>query len=266
MCIASFIINTVRTAEQVMANFFLKTLGSLFICMSLQGGFPHYGEVNNDFVMVKGCVVGAKKRVLTLRKVPCDFESLTLDLIGSLQVSDFTLNKANLQSKSKGSCIIAVHVEYLNIFASPPLQSLLVHTSRKSKEAVELKFIDTTSIFGHGRFQTAQEKRAFMVSVRTVWCTRKCHYHKCFCTGWTLTSGSPAGATEEGCPENSAGAPNRGGLRNILISDFSYRNKTEIHIQCVVVPWKLALVTAVCWCFTVTSNHSNCMLNKFNKI
>ena len=33
------------------------------------GGFPHYGEVKNDFVMVKGCVVGPKKRVLTLRKV-----------------------------------------------------------------------------------------------------------------------------------------------------------------------------------------------------
>ena len=45
-------------------------------------------------------------------------------------------------------------------------QSLLTHTSRKAKEAVELKFIDTTSKFGHGRFQTAQEKRVFMVSVR----------------------------------------------------------------------------------------------------
>ncbi|NWJ08433.1 RL3L protein, partial [Crypturellus undulatus] len=32
------------------------------------GGFPHYGEVNNDFLMLKGCVVGTKKRVLTLRK------------------------------------------------------------------------------------------------------------------------------------------------------------------------------------------------------
>ncbi|TNM97336.1 hypothetical protein fugu_015492 [Takifugu bimaculatus] len=73
-----------------------------------KGGFPHYGEVNNDFVMVKGCVVGPKKRVLTLRK------------------------------------------------------SLLVHTSRKARETIELKFIDTTSKFGHGRFQTAQEKRAFM--------------------------------------------------------------------------------------------------------
>lgn len=33
------------------------------------GGFPHYGEVNNDFVMIKGCCIGPKKRVITLRKV-----------------------------------------------------------------------------------------------------------------------------------------------------------------------------------------------------
>uniref|UniRef100_A0A8D0NDF5 Ribosomal protein L3 like n=1 Tax=Sus scrofa TaxID=9823 RepID=A0A8D0NDF5_PIG len=40
--------------------------------------------------------------------------------------------------------------------------SLLVHHSRRALENVELKFIDTTSKFGHGRFQTAQEKRIFM--------------------------------------------------------------------------------------------------------
>ncbi len=33
------------------------------------GGFPHYGEVKQDFVMIKGCCIGPKKRVLTLRKV-----------------------------------------------------------------------------------------------------------------------------------------------------------------------------------------------------
>merc|ERR1712179_256834 len=32
------------------------------------GGFPHYGEVNEDYVMVKGCVPGVKKRVVSLRK------------------------------------------------------------------------------------------------------------------------------------------------------------------------------------------------------
>ncbi|KAJ8253938.1 hypothetical protein COCON_G00205500 [Conger conger] len=72
------------------------------------GGFPQYGEVNNDFIMLKGGVMGTRKRVITLRK------------------------------------------------------SLITHTSRKSRETIELKFIDTTSKFGHGRFQTAQEKLAFM--------------------------------------------------------------------------------------------------------
>jgi large subunit ribosomal protein L3e len=33
------------------------------------GGFPHYGEVKQDFIMIKGCCIGPKKRVLTLRKV-----------------------------------------------------------------------------------------------------------------------------------------------------------------------------------------------------
>ncbi|KAI4567959.1 hypothetical protein MJT46_007757 [Ovis ammon polii x Ovis aries] len=72
------------------------------------GGFVHYGEVTNDFVMLKGCVVGTKKRVLTLCK------------------------------------------------------SLLVQTKRRALEKIDLKFIDTTSKFGHGRFQTVEEKKAFM--------------------------------------------------------------------------------------------------------
>ncbi|KAK0556362.1 60S ribosomal protein L3 [Tilletia horrida] len=32
------------------------------------GGFPHYGIIRNDFIMIKGSCVGVKKRVLTLRK------------------------------------------------------------------------------------------------------------------------------------------------------------------------------------------------------
>merc|ERR1712002_483086 len=72
------------------------------------GGFPHYGEVKNDFVMLNGCCIGPKKRVLTLRK------------------------------------------------------SLITHTKRKALEKVNLKWIDTSSKFGHGRFQTAEEKRNFM--------------------------------------------------------------------------------------------------------
>lgn len=72
------------------------------------GGFPHYGEVTNDFVMLKGCCIGSKKRVLTLRK------------------------------------------------------SLLKHTKRSALEQIKLKFIDTSSKMGHGRFQTPADKLAFM--------------------------------------------------------------------------------------------------------
>ena len=72
------------------------------------GGFPHYGPVLNDFVLIKGCCIGTKKRVITLRK------------------------------------------------------SLLKQTSRSALEEISLKFIDTSSKFGHGRFQTADEKSKFM--------------------------------------------------------------------------------------------------------
>lgn len=42
------------------------------------------------------------------------------------------------------------------------LQSLLVHTKRAALEKINLKFIDTSSKFGHGRFQTAADKASFM--------------------------------------------------------------------------------------------------------
>jgi len=71
------------------------------------GGFAHYGEVTQDWVMLKGCVMGPKKRLITMRK------------------------------------------------------SLLPQVSRKATEKVELKFIDTSSKFGHGRFQTSEEKAKF---------------------------------------------------------------------------------------------------------
>jgi large subunit ribosomal protein L3e len=71
------------------------------------GGFPHYGTVRDDFIMIKGCCVGPKKRVVLLRK------------------------------------------------------SLFPQVSRFSLEEVNLKFIDTSSKMGHGRFQTGDEKSRF---------------------------------------------------------------------------------------------------------
>ncbi|ORY76249.1 60S ribosomal protein L3 [Leucosporidium creatinivorum] len=40
-------------------------------------------------------------------------------------------------------------------------KSLITHTSRRALEQISLKFIDTSSKFGHGRFQTVAEKNAF---------------------------------------------------------------------------------------------------------
>jgi len=37
-----------------------------------------------------------------------------------------------------------------------------VHTKRAALESINLKFIDTSSKFGHGRFQTVADKAAFM--------------------------------------------------------------------------------------------------------
>ena len=71
------------------------------------GGFPHYGIVNEDYLMIKGGVPGTKKRIITLRK------------------------------------------------------SIFANTKRVATEEIELKFIDTSSKFGHGRFQTKAEKDAF---------------------------------------------------------------------------------------------------------
>jgi large subunit ribosomal protein L3e len=72
------------------------------------GGFPHYGEVRQDFIMIKGCCIGPKKRPITLRK------------------------------------------------------SLILNPKRSHREQIDLRFIDTSSKFGHGRFQTHEEKRVFM--------------------------------------------------------------------------------------------------------
>jgi len=41
-------------------------------------------------------------------------------------------------------------------------KSLRTHTKRVAFEKINLKWIDTSSKFGHGRFQTAAEKKAFM--------------------------------------------------------------------------------------------------------
>jgi len=71
------------------------------------GGFPHYGVVNEDYILLKGCIPGPKKRIITLRK------------------------------------------------------TLVRQVKRSALEQIKLKWIDTSSKFGHGRYQTADEKLKF---------------------------------------------------------------------------------------------------------
>jgi len=72
------------------------------------GGFPRYGIVKQDYLMIKGSVPGCRKRPITLR------------------------------------C------------------SLFRQASHRALENVTLKFVDTSSKFGHGRFQTSDEKAKIM--------------------------------------------------------------------------------------------------------
>jgi len=77
------------------------------------GGFAHYGEVNHDFLMIKGGIIGTRKRVITLRK------------------------------------------------------TLVPQVSRTALEKISLKFIDTSSKFGHGKFQTKEEKAKFLGKLKS---------------------------------------------------------------------------------------------------
>lgn len=71
------------------------------------GGFVDYGDIHNDYLMIKGSILGPRKRVVTLRK------------------------------------------------------SLFTKFAKKTQENITIKFVDTSSKIGHGRFQTVEEKRSF---------------------------------------------------------------------------------------------------------
>lgn len=45
-------------------------------------------------------------------------------------------------------------------------KSMFVHTSRRALEKVDLKWIDTSSKFGHGSYQTAAEKKQGMGTLK----------------------------------------------------------------------------------------------------
>lgn len=76
------------------------------------GGFPRYGIIKQDYIIIKGTVPGVSRRIVTLRN------------------------------------------------------SISAHTSRDSQEQIRLKFIDTSAKFGHGRFQTTEEKSSTLGRIK----------------------------------------------------------------------------------------------------
>lgn len=45
-------------------------------------------------------------------------------------------------------------------------KSMYTHTARRALEKVDLKWIDTSSKFGHGAYQTPAEKRAYVGTLK----------------------------------------------------------------------------------------------------
>lgn len=89
---------------------------------------------------------------------------------GQQRVSHFTNFRHQAHCTQKSLCHSSQSHSFLMIKGSCPgvkkrvltlRKSLQTHTSRKHLEQANLRFIDTSSKFGHGRFQTAAEKQAF---------------------------------------------------------------------------------------------------------
>ncbi len=45
-------------------------------------------------------------------------------------------------------------------------KTMYPQTSRRATEKIDLKWIDTSSVFGHGAYQTPAEKRAFLGTLK----------------------------------------------------------------------------------------------------
>ena len=97
------------------------------------GGFPHYGIVKNDFLMLKGSIPGTKKRVVTIRKSLMvhtsrrDLEKVTLKFIDT--------------SSKFGVCTILLFW-------------------------MKVKCLLKCSLPQHGSFQTFEEKAAFLGTLK----------------------------------------------------------------------------------------------------
>jgi large subunit ribosomal protein L3e len=126
----------------------------LLRCPISQKGYHHRTEINKKVYRVgAGFHTVDGKEVKNNASTEADITDKSINPVGGfvqygLVKSDFVMIKGGICGPKKRAITLR--------------QSLLKQTSRAALEPVKLKFIDTTSKQGHGRFQTIDEKRAFM--------------------------------------------------------------------------------------------------------
>jgi len=124
------------------------------VARSGQKGYHHRTEINKKVYRVgAGYHTVDGKEVRNNGATAIDITDKSINPVGGfvhygLVKSDFVMVKGGVCGPKK-RCITL-------------RKSLMKQTSRAALEPVKLKFIDTTSKLGHGRFQTIEEKKAFM--------------------------------------------------------------------------------------------------------
>merc|ERR1712184_169923 len=124
------------------------------VARSGQKGYHHRTEINKKVYRVgAGYHTVDGKEIRNNGATEVDITDKSINPVGGfvhygLVKNDFVMIKGGVCGPKKRAITLR--------------KSLLKQTKRAALEEVNLKFIDTTSKMGHGRFQTPEEKKAFM--------------------------------------------------------------------------------------------------------
>merc|ERR1712184_183802 len=124
------------------------------VARSGQKGYHHRTEINKKVYRVgAGYHTVDGKEIRNNAATEVDITDKSINPVGGfvhygLVKNDFVMIKGGVCGPKKRAITLR--------------KSLLKQTKRAALEEVNLKFIDTTSKMGHGRFQTPEEKKAFM--------------------------------------------------------------------------------------------------------
>jgi len=123
-----------------------------------QKGYHHRTEINKKIYRIgKGVRTEGGKEVHNNAATEFDLTQKSITPLGGfvrygIVKEDFLMLKGTVQGPSKRVVTIR--------------KSLLVHSSRASLEKVSLKWIDTSSKLGHGKYQTLDEKQKFLGPIK----------------------------------------------------------------------------------------------------